>query len=630
MADITIKDVREKYPQYSDMPDDKLAEALHQKYYADMPRDDFNKKIGLSAKAPEQPKDDMSGLEKFGVGVGYGMKQVGQGALQTVLQGGQYIRNKLGMESNQANVDKLQATIDSDKQAFKGLANESTTAKAGAIVGETIPALALPGGAAKGIVSRAITSAGQGAIIGGLQPTSEGESRGKNALVGGVAGAGTSAAMSAVGKAIPAAGKLAKETLGMTTGAGPGAIDEAITGSPMFKKALRGKMTGEEVVENAKDALSVIKDKRADSYKAKLSDVTDNKEPIDLAEIKNAVTEKLKNFVKYTEAEVPTGYSKASKGVNHEAAPYPTGGGFSVKGPDGQYIKGQGGHAIFYKDAETAKSAAEAMAQRATGYAEKETANAGKQSQKIPMFNWSRTTVGDIKTSKDAKELKQIYKKISDWGSQPGDNTAIELDRLRRDLDNHWSDSSRVRAFVTDARNVVDKAIKKNVPEYAEMTKGYAEATSLIKDIESGLMMKKQGMSGRVTADQTLRRLTSAMRENFELRKDLVDALGTQGGKDVAGQVAGYAMNSTIPRGLVAKMGGYGVGGAAALHLLSPQFLPILAASSPRVMGEFVMAFGKAQRGLATAGATKAGMATKNILPKILPKAAAVAATQDN
>lgn len=56
MADITIAQVREKYPQYSDMSDAQLADALHAKFYSDMDRGDFYKKIGLSgeqAKAPE-------------------------------------------------------------------------------------------------------------------------------------------------------------------------------------------------------------------------------------------------------------------------------------------------------------------------------------------------------------------------------------------------------------------------------------------------------------------------------------------------------------------------------------------------------------------------------------------------
>lgn len=56
MADITIAEIRQKYPQYSDLSDRALADALHAKYYGDLPADQFYKKIGLTdgmAKPPE-------------------------------------------------------------------------------------------------------------------------------------------------------------------------------------------------------------------------------------------------------------------------------------------------------------------------------------------------------------------------------------------------------------------------------------------------------------------------------------------------------------------------------------------------------------------------------------------------
>jgi hypothetical protein len=48
----TIAEIREKYPQYSDMPDAALADALHSKFYSDMPKPDFYTKIGLNVAPP--------------------------------------------------------------------------------------------------------------------------------------------------------------------------------------------------------------------------------------------------------------------------------------------------------------------------------------------------------------------------------------------------------------------------------------------------------------------------------------------------------------------------------------------------------------------------------------------------
>lgn len=48
----TIAEVRAQYPQYSDMSDTALADALHAKFYSDIPKPDFYAKVGLP---PEQP-----------------------------------------------------------------------------------------------------------------------------------------------------------------------------------------------------------------------------------------------------------------------------------------------------------------------------------------------------------------------------------------------------------------------------------------------------------------------------------------------------------------------------------------------------------------------------------------------
>jgi len=42
----TLADIRKQYPQYADVPDDKLATALHAKFYADVPVEKFNAAIG--------------------------------------------------------------------------------------------------------------------------------------------------------------------------------------------------------------------------------------------------------------------------------------------------------------------------------------------------------------------------------------------------------------------------------------------------------------------------------------------------------------------------------------------------------------------------------------------------------
>jgi hypothetical protein len=47
----TLAEFRAQYPQYDEVPDVKLADSLHQKFYANMPKMDFYKTIGLGSAA---------------------------------------------------------------------------------------------------------------------------------------------------------------------------------------------------------------------------------------------------------------------------------------------------------------------------------------------------------------------------------------------------------------------------------------------------------------------------------------------------------------------------------------------------------------------------------------------------
>lgn len=44
----SLQEIRQQYPQYSDMSDQQLADALHKKFYSDMPKGQFYSRIGLT------------------------------------------------------------------------------------------------------------------------------------------------------------------------------------------------------------------------------------------------------------------------------------------------------------------------------------------------------------------------------------------------------------------------------------------------------------------------------------------------------------------------------------------------------------------------------------------------------
>lgn len=56
----TIAEVRQQFPQYSDLSDEKLVGALHGKYYADMPLEEFSAKVGLTKPVAKPEPSDVS------------------------------------------------------------------------------------------------------------------------------------------------------------------------------------------------------------------------------------------------------------------------------------------------------------------------------------------------------------------------------------------------------------------------------------------------------------------------------------------------------------------------------------------------------------------------------------------
>ena len=143
----------------------------------------------------------------FFEGLKHGINLTALGGFQGVMQGGQWIRDKLGMDSNQANLDALQGLIDEKRKEYASTgvnAQHPLASGTGEFLGGTLPTLALPGGAEKSLVQRLLSSLIQGGIIGGAQPTSGNESRGTNIAIGAGLGAAGQGLVSTIGKGVNA------------------------------------------------------------------------------------------------------------------------------------------------------------------------------------------------------------------------------------------------------------------------------------------------------------------------------------------------------------------------------------------------------------------------------------------
>jgi len=98
---LTLQDIRAKFPQYNDLSDEQLAEGLYRKHYSDMPREQFDAKIGLRQASPPPHADRriQSAVQGAGravadtIGLAPDLANMGANAL---LSGANLISTKMG------------------------------------------------------------------------------------------------------------------------------------------------------------------------------------------------------------------------------------------------------------------------------------------------------------------------------------------------------------------------------------------------------------------------------------------------------------------------------------------------------------------------------------------------------
>lgn len=94
----TIQEIRQQYPQYSDLSDQQLADALHSKYYSDMPQQQFYQKIGFSTQAqnnsPQQPAtNNLPAPLAYANNIEQGLINNGKDILSGAAKGGHQVLN---------------------------------------------------------------------------------------------------------------------------------------------------------------------------------------------------------------------------------------------------------------------------------------------------------------------------------------------------------------------------------------------------------------------------------------------------------------------------------------------------------------------------------------------------------
>lgn len=300
-----LQDFRAQHPEYNDMPDAALADALYAKFYSDIPKDKFAAQMGLTAdptaKAEPMSAGDVAlgaitNLPSSTAGL---VKNIGQAVLHPIDTGaaivnagrgaGQELAHTIRGDQDPAPTPQTQA-FDAVK-SFYGSRYGSGEGFKRAVANDPAGVLA--------DASIVASGAGLAAKAGGLTKAAAlADKLGTVSNPIALAGSGIKGAANLGGKTLA-------EILGITTGAGGQSIRTAYgaglkggTAAEAVADQMRGHAPIEEVVSDAKAAVGNLKDKRGANYRAAIGPINADPTVLSMGPIDQAInqTSGINNF----------------------------------------------------------------------------------------------------------------------------------------------------------------------------------------------------------------------------------------------------------------------------------------------------------------------------------------------
>lgn len=268
-----LQDFRKQHPEYNDMPDADLSDALYKKYYSDIPRADFDTKMGTTAAStPELPAQQAmmqngpavipqpeSALKEAEVGLARPIANIDRGV--------GYLTKKIGIDTgSDARYNSFAAHVNQLKRT--GQVKDNSFPEEAAGMAETAPLALIT-------KSPFLNSAGSAALTSNAD---SGLGVVRDAGIGGIAGKGAQLAAKAAGAIVsPRINSMAKYlmnkgvelTPGQILGGTTHKIESAVTSFPVpfVSDAMRRSY---ETFNNAavNDTLAPIGAKLPDAIKA--------------------------------------------------------------------------------------------------------------------------------------------------------------------------------------------------------------------------------------------------------------------------------------------------------------------------------------------------------------------------
>jgi hypothetical protein len=212
-----------------------------------------------------------------------------------------------------------------------------------------------------------------------------------------------------------------------------------------------------------------------------------------------------------------------------------------------------------------------------------------------------KTFKGQDLSPKTAAIREELNNTVLDWMALPSHDfhTAEGLDALKQkigDIRDSVPYGSPEKLIANKYYGAIRQSIIDHVPEYAKVMKGYEEASDQVREIERALSLPQN--ERRASVDTSLRKLQSVLRNNvssnYGHRSQLVDYLQNAGAPNIKAALAGQSASTLTPRSGVSRIlaGGEGISAITAALLAHPLVaaaaIPVLLASSPRIVGEAV------------------------------------------
>jgi hypothetical protein len=236
---------------------------------------------------------------------------------------------------------------------------------------------------------------------------------------------------------------------------------------------------------------------------------------------------------------------------------------------------------------------------------------------------------GFAKSASSEPTLNQMLDIFQEFDQTPGLKDAMGFDALKQRIGDLWSASPEAKQpnrAVTAVQDAIRQQIVKQDPNYANTMKDYETASSLIDELQREL-----SLSRNAAESTTLRKLQSAVRggasQGWKGREELMRTLMQESGNQtLMPAMAGQAMQSYVPRGIMGPLAGAG-GIGAVMAGLTPAAIPALAMASPRAVANAAYYSGKAAAPVQAAGravAPAASAAYQATRPAQSPARAAV------